>query len=170
MKKITLIVSLIATTINLSGCLPPPHQMSVFNEKDFLPYKQNGTSSILGQAFLKTRGGEVRYGAGDVVTLIPATAYMKEILAETIQSDSLENEHPLFVVNINPNWKNYIREVTADGLGNFEFAEIPAGEYYLECPIFWEVPNGYSMEKTGSVVRKYIKVAKDEKLKVILTE
>ena len=136
--------------------------MTVFNEQEFAPYAKKGTSSIAGQAFLKTRGGEVRYGAGDTVMLVPVTSYSTELwrLALTGKTPS----------QYDVRYANYIKKVTADGMGNFEFNEIPAGEYYMECPIFWEVAGKYGMERTGARIRTQVKVADGEKLKVILTE
>ncbi len=67
-------------------------------------------------------------------------------------------------------YDSYIKKITADAIGNFEFSDIPAGEYYIECSIFWEVADQYGMIQTGARARKQVKVANGEKLKVILTE
>jgi hypothetical protein len=157
------IVTYLIFAIALSGCTRTHTMITVFNEQEFAPYAKKGTSSIVGQAFQKTRGGEVRYGAGETVLLIPVTSYSKELWHA-----SLPGNAP--APNFDARLKNYIREVTADGMGNFEFNEIPAGEYYVECSIFWEVAGPYGMEQTGGVAKKQVKVIESEKLKVILTE
>lgn len=152
------------------GCapLPPPHRMvTPFNEADFAPYDAQGTASITGQAFLKTQGGEVRYGAGDTVRLIPATPYNREFWQAILRGDDIES--------IDPRWKSRNQEAIADGQGNFEFTNLPAGVYFLECAIFWKVPClSYScsdgMESTGSVLKFQVKIADGEKKKIIMTE
>lgn len=161
MKKIVIIGLAVTAILTFAGCATPVHQIKTpFNEQDFAPYSKKGTASIVGQAFLKTRGGEVRYGAGNTVALFPSTAYTQEI------TQNLGFDMP----NYNDGWKKYIRKIMADGSGNFEFSEIPAGDYYLETEIFWEVPGKYGLQRTGDVVRKVVKVTEGEKLKVILTQ
>lgn len=132
-----------------------------FNEKDFAPYLQKGTSSITGQAFLKTVGGEVRYGAGNTVKLIPVTPYNTEVWQASMKGETIK---------IDSRWEDYNKNTTADGSGNFEFNNLPAGEYFLECEIYWHVPGPYGMEKTGDIIKKQVKVSDGEKIKVIMTE
>jgi len=133
-----------------------------FNEIEFLPYMGYGTSTIQGQAFLKTRGGQVRYAAGNTVSLIPVTSYSSEIWQASLYGG--------MVNGVDGRWHIYNRNATADGFGNFEFTNIPAGEYYIECPIFWEVPGRYGLERTGAVVKKQTKVGPNQTVKVIMTE
>ncbi|OGW44104.1 MAG: hypothetical protein A2Y66_05560 [Nitrospirae bacterium RBG_13_41_22] len=158
-------VSLILITIaTLASCITPRiyKMVTPFDEREFAPYSGDGTSTIQGQAFLKTRGGEVRYAAGNTVTLIPATSYSREIWQASLRGEFLSNK--------DPRWYNYVREVIADGFGNFEFKNIPAGEYYIECPIFWEVPGQYGLQSTGAVVKKEIKALPNQTVKLILTQ
>jgi hypothetical protein len=63
----------------LASCAAPvASRQVVFNEAEFARYADSGNGSVIGQAFLKTRGGEVRYGAGNEVVLIPVTSYTTE--------------------------------------------------------------------------------------------
>jgi hypothetical protein len=156
-----ILLGLVITAV-FAGCVPPrTYQMvTPFDESEFAPYAGDGTSTIQGQAFLKTRGGEVRYAAGNTVSLIPVTSYSSEIWRASLAG---------FRTTTDPRFDTYIRRVIADGFGNFEFKNIPAGEYYLECPIFWEVPGPYGLSSTGSWVKKQVKVAPGETLKTVLT-
>ena len=154
-----LIGLIVATAI--TGC-HRPHQMSTpFDEREFLPYLGLGTSTIKGQAFLKTRGGEVRYGAGNTVHLVPVTSYSKELWEA-----SLYNQ----VTGLDQRWVIYNRSVIADGSGNFEFKNIPAGEYHISCAIFWEYFTKDGPKRTGAVVKKQRKVRPNETVRVMLTE
>lgn len=164
MKTALLIFSIIAIA---TGCATAPshnktHQMiTAFNESEFLPYAAYGSGTIQGQAFLKTRGGDVRYGAGNTVSLIPVNAYSKEVWQASLLGE---------VAVKDPRWIKYVRECVADGSGNFEFTKIPAGEYYLECPIFWEVPGPNGLFRSGAVVKSQIRIGDMEVLKVVLTQ
>jgi len=76
----------------ISGCVtsaPRPHLVA-FDEVDFLPYAGTGTGKIIGQAFLKTRGGDVKYGAGNEVMLVPNTPYTSEIIDAMVDNVLME--------------------------------------------------------------------------------
>jgi hypothetical protein len=165
MKIKIIIISIVALLISACVNQVQPHQMATpFSEKDFARYAKKGTSSITGQAFLKTRGGEVRFGAGETVTLIPVTAYSNELWNASLIGAR--------VAYVDPEYAKYTKNTVTDGAGNFEFKDLPAGEYYIECSIFWEVPTDIYpyMRTTGSAIKKHIKVADGENLKVMLTE
>ena len=144
------------------GCTPKYQMKTPFNENDFAAFEQKGTSTITGQAFLKTRGGEVRYGAGETVTLIPETPYTRELWNAFMT--------PTKITNLDNRWSSHNKEALADGNGNFEFNNLPAGSYFLECDVYWEVPGQYGMQRTGDTVKKQIKIEDGEKVKVILTD
>jgi len=146
----------------LASCIAKTHTIvTPFDESKFEPYVGDGNSNIQGQAFLKTRGGEVRYAAGNTVTIFPATSYSREIRAAGLRRENLKN--------LNPRWSDYKRTVVADGSGNFEFKNIPAGDYFIECPIYWKVYGSYT-QTTGAHIKKEIKVLPNQTLKVILTQ
>lgn len=162
MKRWTYVLFGLIIGAALVGCARPYQMTTPFNELEFLPYKGDGTATIQGQAFLKTRGGEVRFAAGNPVSLIPMTTYSRELL------QALSSGY--YNITTDPRWLSYSRQVTADGSGNFEFKNIPAGEYTLECSIFWEVPGRYGLERTGAVVRKETKVEPNQTVKLVLTQ
>ena len=136
--------------------------LTPYSEADLLPYAGTGTSTVNGQAFLKTRGGEVRFGAGDKVQLIPVTAYTTEFRERvTVRGERIGP--------INPEFEKYRRITIADGNGNFEFKNLPAGNYYATCYITWEIPGQYGLERTGGVAYGTVKVGIGETSKVIVT-
>jgi hypothetical protein len=55
-----------------------------FREDDFASFENPGNASLRGQAFMKTRGGDVKLGAGSTVILIPTTPYTTEIFERVI--------------------------------------------------------------------------------------
>jgi hypothetical protein len=138
-----------------------------FNEADFSSYNYSGKATVSGQAFLKTRGGDVKYGAGNVVSLTPATAFAREAASLADRSSDDNNtilaSTPAAVI---PKMKPYMRQTTADGNGNFSFAGLTAGDYYVECGVFWWT----GKYTTGATVRKLISVKADEQVRVVLTE
>ncbi|MGD1090116.1 MAG: hypothetical protein ABR955_15535, partial [Verrucomicrobiota bacterium] len=143
MKKIANFTCIVALAALVAGCAT---QMTTpFDESAFQPFVGKGTSTITGQAFQKTIGGDVKYGAGDEVSLIPATPYTTEMI-QAWQKSARKNLL-LLPPQITPQLQKYVREVIADGSGNFEFQNIPAGDYYIVCPIFWSVPIEYGMER-----------------------
>lgn len=159
MKRI-MIFSLLILFISSCASIPQKRQ-STFNEAEFLPYAGTGSSNIIGQAFLKTRGGDVKYGAGNEVILIPVTSYTRETIERyVIRGENLEQH--------DQRYSKYRRTTRADGQGGFEFNNIPAGDYYLVCGIFWTLSDRFST-KTGGIAHSQVSVKPGETIKVILT-
>lgn len=114
----------------LSGCIYP--RLATFDESEYAPYAKPGTGSISGQAFLKTRGGDVKYGAGNEVVLNPVTTYSTEWFQQAV----LQNRR---LKPADARTDNYHWVTIADGQGNFRFDNLPAGEYFVACGIAWQV-------------------------------
>lgn len=126
---------------------------------DVSSYAQKGSASIHGQAFLKTKDGAVKSAAGNDVVLIPAILHTDETVGFLDVGTHA-------IAKISPNLRSYSRITHANGSGYFEFSELPAGDYYLECGIYWQAGDS----RTGAVVRKKISLSKNQTLKVVLSE
>lgn len=159
-KKLSLLLTIL---INLSGCARMYHISVPFDQALFQKYSIDGTSKIIGQAFLKTRGGDVKYGAGNEIRLIPYNSYTHEIWQAEVQGyRGLDNKDPRL--------EQYFRITTADGMGNFEFTNIPEGAYLLSTQLYWEIPTRYYSYKTGSNLIRQVFVKEGDTRKVMLTE
>ncbi len=156
MRKLALFFVVLA----IAGCVTTRPMVNAYNPSEYTKYHQDGTAEVKGQAFLKTAGGEVRYGAGNTVSLIPATAYSEEIIGY------IQNYKFIRPAGVDPRWKDSFKTTTADGSGSFEFVNVPAGTYFLECPIYWMTGDN----ETGGTVYKKVNIHDGDKIKVILTD
>ena len=102
-----------------------------FNDADFAAYRGQGTSTVAGQ-LVTTSGGETYIGDGVYVTLMPVTAYTKEIIDRVIGNG--ENLAPS-----DPRFRQYIRIMKTDGQARFVFDHVPAGEYFVAGLNEWSV-------------------------------
>jgi hypothetical protein len=143
--RIVLAMIVGSAALCLGGCAAPNaepvnqvHKRTrIFDPDEYRQFDLPGTGVIEGQAFLLTRGGDVKHGAGKEVTLRPKTMYSTEeqLMRFTV---GMAIEKP------DPRESKYIRKTKADAFGNFRFERLPAGEYYLSCPIFWETLNRFT--------------------------
>ena len=150
--------------IALSACTVAPLPMNTeFNETDFIPYLQKGSAQIIGSAFVKTMGGDVKLGAGNEVELAPATPYIIERLRRaTINGENLAARD--FRVS------QYVRTTIADARGDFVFKDVPSGDYVLYCRIAWQVPFAtYSTIETGGMAYARVTVRDGETVNVVVT-
>jgi hypothetical protein len=142
-----LLISLMSLTL-ASGCAPRHYapriyQLSApFIPEEYQPYRSPGTSTISGQAFMKTRGGDVKLGAGSAVVLCPVTTYSREWFQVRVLQD---------VPTSTPDERTaqFTRTAIADSQGRFRFSGLPAGEYFIACYIRWEVPSEFGLMPAG---------------------
>jgi len=122
----------------LSGCAPVPLiQRIPFPSDEYAALATTGTGVVKGQAFMKTRGGEVRTAAGNEIHLDPVTTYSMQ--REKVGSSRL--------TPIDPRYREYFNSVDwgpinwfTDAEGKFELENIPPGEYYIMTSVTWEAP------------------------------
>jgi hypothetical protein len=167
MKKMILLMFVLI----MAGCaekltMPLVSTGAPFDISAFKPYAAKGSGKISGQAFLKTAGGEVKVAAGDKIELWPATPYIKDIRTIKDSGAGVANLTHEIVAEMKP----YIRDVIADAQGNFEFNDLPPGEYMLETYLTWKVPGRYGLYDTGGVISAFVTIAEGESKRVILTD
>lgn len=151
---------LLAAACLLPGCMQP--MRTPFDESQFAPFAGEGTATITGQAFMKTRGGDVKFGAGNKVKLFPATDYTNEIRNRGFEGG--ENIGPF-----DPRLEAHVKSTLADASGNFEFKKLRPGTYHIACMITWEVPGGGGLTPTGGIAHATATVAEGETVKVVVT-
>ena len=110
----------------------PESMNAQYRDADFLSYAGKGAAKLHGQAFLRTVGGDVKTCAGSKVLLVPGNAYGDEVITQeraglTAKADSR------FIARI--------RESICDAQGNFTFASVPAGRWYVSTVVTWGVPH-----------------------------
>ena len=113
-----------------------------FDEADYVPFAKPGTGSISGQAFAKTKGGNVRYAAGDKITLIPTTVYgvtWMGMMRRDISSVLSYGNNPDYIKHLpmDPRAATFTRTTFADAEGRFRFDELAPGEYLVFTTISW---------------------------------
>ena len=162
------------TTLSLAallvGCAVPfqnpqaPARRMPFPEAEYLALPKTGTATVRGQAFLTTKGGDVKVAAGKRVLLNPVTSYSLEWYERSYVPRRRIEE-------ADPKLEAYIRTQIADGNGRFVFKNVPTGEYFIITTITWEVPTGYQggVQVEGGMVAKRIKVNAGEEVEAIVT-
>ena len=159
---------LLITVVLLLGCAvksPAPiihPRTASFIESEYAAYENPGTATITGQAFLKTRGGDVKFAAGDEVLLAPATSYSSEWWQQTVLQGKRLSEGSARAAE-------FMRSTIADGDGRFRFDSLAAGVYYVATTVIWEVPtSGSTWERTGGTVGQQVSVGPGQAVQVIL--
>lgn len=150
------------------GCVPrvaiKPVDRIPFPEDEYKRLASTGTAIVKGQAFLKTRGGDVKTAAGNEVILNPVTTYTNQWY-EVNYLKGMPMKEPDSRL-----WQ-YVKKQIADGNGRFTFKNVPAGDYYVTVPVFWEAPVGYQggLVLQGGFISKRITVKDGEEIEIILT-
>jgi hypothetical protein len=146
---------------------------------DYYPYSKPGTATIIGQAFVVVRGGDVlldgqgylttisdnaRTASGSDVTLDPATPFAMDWYMESGTSLRRFSNAPK-----DPAFRAARRTTVADEAGKFTFENLPAGRYIVRTTITWQTPrDSYRMMTQGGVASAVIDLADGEQKNVIL--
>lgn len=136
-------------------------------DEEYSRLKLSGNNTVSGQAFMKTRGGDVKTCAGEDVFLSPVTTYSSqffnlEVMGKREQFQSLDPEDPRV-------W-NYIKKVKADASGRFTFYDVAPGEYFLYTLVRWEAPTGYGLSLQGGFLGSRIVVQDGQRSENILSK
>jgi hypothetical protein len=169
------IIALAAAAVAAYGCASmypaaqysPITMTSVAADSEYAPFRQKGTAVVEGQAFLTTRGGDVKKGAGRLVTLDPATTYSQEWYSrfgnryaqfDAVPGDSL--------------FARARRTTVADADGRFRFTDLAPGRYIVRTTVTWEVPTGNlyvnTMSVQGGIVSEIVEARNGETKTVML--
>lgn len=159
MKIVPLLTA--AASVVLCSCAAQP-RLAIFNEAEYAPFRKGGTGKITGQAFMRTKGGDVKYAAGQQVNLNPVTTYSKEWFERAVLGGQT-------LAPADPRLGAEEKHTLADAEGRFEFNGLAAGDYYLTSWLTWIVPTEYVTITTGGTLAGKYSVANGQTTKVVLT-
>jgi len=130
-----------------------------FNEAALAGYAAAGTASVTGQ-LICTYEGEDHPGQGNPVTLLPVTAYTKEMIDRELGDG-------VTLVPSDPRLKKYLRFTRTDDQGNFAFRQVPAGEYFIAGEATSMPPGGGDF--VGQWACEQVTIHKGQKLNIRVT-
>jgi len=165
------VFTLLVSGFWLAACAPQQrtiHLSSTFDRSEAEFILTDGTATIAGQAFLRQRGGGVVTCAGSIVHLVPMTDYSDERIQSIYGSGLGGGSYELFPKFV-PDSSVYItlsRTAQCDAGGEFEFSNVPAGNFYVATTVRRVVGNA---QQGGSIARPVV-VARGQRVTVLLTQ
>jgi len=131
---LTAVVVLIAA---LTAC--SSRKQETINQREYAPYRGAGSARITGQVSMALDSGQVLYGAACQVRLTPVTTESTRFMNDVVKAGGTKD------------WANKPDAVwwfaQADDEGRFEFDEVPAGSYYVTCPVAWRDAGGSARQR-----------------------
>lgn len=130
--------------------------------KEFYNLPQIGNSNIFGKIAIRSQSGQLINGAYSNIYLIPQTKYSKKWFNENYYSNE-------FSRNIDSKIYNFVKFTKSNQKGDFSFANMPKGKYYIIGNMRCGVECGFDanksirmaseiiVDKDGSVLKNIIK-------------
>ncbi len=123
---------------------------TAFSASDAAFIKKSGTGKIAGHAFWRDGKGGVVNAAGEIVRLVPATAYAKERFATLYKGGRSVPVNMVAQVDSDPAYAEYTRTTRAESSGRFEFEGVAPGTYFVATQIAWKDKDSYLHFKFGA--------------------
>lgn len=133
-----------------------------------------GENTIVGNAVLRTVGGDVKTCAGLGATLIAESPYSRarmEYIYGAGQTGFMGPGQGRYFTPDPPEYHSTIRETVCDAQGNFTFNDIPDGDYYATALISWGAVQGgrYAyIETQGGILMQKVSVRGGETKRIVL--
>jgi len=159
----------LATAALVSGCVEATQVATPFNAAEVAYINKTGPAKITGQGFVRLTNGMVITCAGTEVALVPAGSYAKEritALYGSVGGGHMPVSQPISVANSPPDYATMRRVTVCDAGGNFEFAGVADGEYYVMTTVQW-VPRPGLPPEGGRMIR-LVRITDGNSLRVIL--
>lgn len=137
-----------------------------------------GRSSVEGEAFLKTRGGDVKTCAGNQVLLVPDSPYARARMKLLFGSEEggLLGSHRSFaqLAAEDPDFARARFKTTCTSTGRFKFGALTAGRYYLITTVTWSAVGQTwggraELNEQGGELMLRVDLAETEQQAVIMT-
>lgn len=157
-------ISTIIFVVLLSSCVETVEQNEVFDPEMAKYINETGSGSISGQAFLTQSGGGVVFAAGQLVRLLPVTAYTNERMTILYGSSKI-SRGLVQTTPIDPNFvRNFVKSTKADGNGRFKFNGLVDGSYFVTTTVTWVVGD----VRQGGAIRELVTIKDGASIELIM--
>jgi hypothetical protein len=154
----------------LAGCNSAPPQAR-FDPIEASFIRKEGQTTIEGQAFLRDRHGQmnVRYASGEVVRLIPATAYAQTRFSHFYGAKKYIPALLMPTATQDAEYSAYTRTTKAGPTGRFAFDKVAPGRYFVTTQLTW-TPKGAFMSEGGAIYDEVVVTGKEtDPIEVVLS-
>ncbi len=146
-------------TINTEGSIIPVKQSSIsskdktvvkripFPENEYRKLSTTGHATVKGKIYVTTAGGNRVYGKNTRLYLNPVTSYSTQWYEDSYLGGAKMSK-------VDPRLFNYLKFTTSNMSGDFEFLNVPAGNYYLIGVVKCGVACGYDKVKNIRITKK----------------
>jgi len=129
------------------------------------PYLSKGTGTVTGQVFLRTKGGDSKFGAGEKVCLVPNIAYLSK-RKQKIREGYFVADHA--------SWEKAFKCAQADGDGRFKITGLGTANWVAESKVTWSVTQcgrytGCYESPQGGYITKNVQSKDKEEVTVMMT-
>lgn len=160
----------IILALALSGCVERKPATVAFSVEEAAFIRKTGTTTITGHAFRTKQSGVVVNAAGQLVRLVPATAFARERFANFYGARKYV-PHRNYPRDDNPDpaYADYTRTTKAESNGRFVFEKVAPGDYFITTQVIWGDEDALTREG-GSVYDSVTVTGKEtQPLHVILS-
>lgn len=152
-----------------SACVPGPVTTSSFSTEEAAFIRKSGTGVIVGHAFRTRAKGQVVNAAGEVVRLIPATAYARERFSSLFEKTKFLPHWRYPDGQIDSRYAEFTRTTKTTARGRFSFDKLAPGTYFVSTQVIWGEEDAIFREG-GSVYDEVTLTGKEtEPVEVILS-
>lgn len=141
-----------------------------FDAKSAAFINKKGKVTIKGHAFLRRKDGQTVNAAGEVVRLIPVTAYAQERFQRLYQGKKLTNNRSAPQMEAaDPVYSTMLRQTISEANGTFSFENVSAGHYYIATQLVYQHDSPYFMDGGALYTDVTISGKEEEPVKVVLS-
>jgi hypothetical protein len=153
---------LLVVVFAISACRSGPPPDIRFDPAETAFLDRPGTTTIKGEAFLPDESGDVsvRYAAGEIVRLIPASAYARARIGYLFESGKFARATTAPGLDADAEYQAHMRVTKADARGRFSFEKVPPGTYFITSQIVWKPKKSFFSE--GGLIYDEVTVTGDE--------
>lgn len=134
-------ISLICSACNTTIPDPTIKNQTKFDAKAAAYIHKSGKGRIKGEAFVVAPNGRVIYAAGELIRLIPATAYARQRMSQLYKNKRFVQAAEIPKLTHNKEYVRLTRTTVANARGKFVFENVSSGKYFITAQKIIRKPN-----------------------------
>ena len=159
----------LAAALLVAGCgghRPAPDLANgpAFDARAAAYIHKQGSAIIQGEAFVLGRNGKPVYAAGELIRLVPATAYAKARFRSLYKGKTFLPAGQIPKVTPDPEYAKYTRTAVANGRGKFLFDNVAPGTYFVTAQKIIRPPG--TLFASGGAMYTQVTISRNERYPV----